>query len=123
MLGEQPDTRDARIALELFFAIAGKLEASDADQAGLLGVDIATVRGYRVEKYLPEDRDALERISYVVSIWLALTSIFSSESDATRGLHSPNDSFSGASPFQQMLTATIEGLVDVRSEVEALFIS
>ena len=63
----------ARTALELFFAIAGKLGASDADQAMLLGVSSRTVRSYRKRRSLPKGRDMLERISHLTTPWLDLT--------------------------------------------------
>jgi uncharacterized protein (DUF2384 family) len=121
VLDNHRDSHIARTALKLFFAIAGKLEASDADQAALLGISNDAVLRYRTGKYLPETRDTLERISHVTSIWLALTSIFRSESGALLWLRSPNETFNGTSPFQRMLAGNVSGLVDVRYEIEKIY--
>lgn len=113
----------ARTALELFFAIARKIEASDADQAALLGVDVDTFRRYRAREYLPEARDTLERISHLTATWLAVTSIFRSESDAVLWLKSPNAIFNGMSPLERMLAGNVSDLVDVRCRVEAIHLA
>jgi uncharacterized protein (DUF2384 family) len=108
----------ARTAVELFFTISAKLEASESDQATLLGVSTRTVRRYRGGTQLPGAHDTLERLSHITTIWLDLTSIFRSEVEVLRWLQSPNQKFDGASPFQRMLAGNVSDLVDVRYDVE-----
>jgi uncharacterized protein (DUF2384 family) len=109
-----------RTGVELFFAIARKLDASDADQAALLGVSDDIVQRYRTGEQLPEARDTLERISHFTSIWIILAALFRSDSDALLWLRAPNVSFNGASPLERMLAGNVSDLVDVRYLVEAI---
>jgi uncharacterized protein (DUF2384 family) len=118
MTGIHRDTDVARTAVELFFAIRARLEASESEQATLLCVSTRVVRCYRRGSQLPRARDTLERVSHITTIWLDLTSLFRGEVEASRWLHSPNQKFGGASPFQRMLAGNVSDLVDVRYDVE-----
>jgi uncharacterized protein (DUF2384 family) len=111
-------TEIARVGLELFFAVTGKLQASETDQATLLGVTGRTVRRYRSGD-IPEAHDTLERISHLATIWLDLNSLFRTEGDALRWLESPNEKFGGQSPYARMLAGNVSDLVDVRYDVES----
>jgi uncharacterized protein (DUF2384 family) len=123
MTSKRRATDVAQTALELFFDIAGKLGASDADQAMLLGVTRRTVRSYRERRSLPNARDMLERISHITTIWLDLTLLFHIEADVIRWLRSPNEKYGNASPFERMLGGNVSDLVDVRYDVEATVFS
>jgi hypothetical protein len=112
----------ARVALELFFSIAGKLGTSAADEAALLGSSQFDIQQYRTGEALPEARDTLERISHITAIWLGLLAIFRKERDALLWLHSPNQSFGGSSPLQRILAGNVSDLVDVRYDVEEMHI-
>jgi uncharacterized protein (DUF2384 family) len=117
------ETNVTRTALELFFAISRRLEASEEDQATLLGVSARTVRRYRGGLQVPSGRDTLERVSLIATIWIDLTSLFRSEVDVLRWLQSPNQKFGGASPFQHMLAGNVSDLVDVRYDVETALLN
>jgi hypothetical protein len=119
MTSNRRATNVAETALELFFAIAGKLGTSEADQAMLLGVSRRTVRSYRYRRSLPNARDMLERISHVTTIWLGLTLLLQTETNVVCWLRSPNEKYCGASPLERMLAGNVSDLVDVRYDVEA----
>ena len=112
-------TEIARAGLELFFAVTEKLQASEADQATLLGVADRTIRRYRSGEGVPESHDTLERISHLTTIWLDLNSLFRTEDDAARWLNSSNQKFGGQTPYERMLAGNVSDLVDVRYDVES----
>lgn len=107
-------------ALELFFALARRLELSPKEQAILLGVTRGTLRLYASKRGFPRSRDTIERISHLASIWTRLSSLFSSEGSVVHWLKTPNRLLGESTPLDRMLAGNVADIIYVRNLAETV---
>jgi uncharacterized protein (DUF2384 family) len=112
-----------RAALNVFLKLSRKLALNDRESSSLLGVSDRTFRRYRDERRPVKSRDTLERISHIANLWIALRSIFRTETDAQRWLTSSNSAFGDHTPLQRMLGGNVSDLLDVRYHIESALVA
>jgi hypothetical protein len=118
----QADAELAGPALRAFFKLAERWKLRVADQRRLLGdPPESTFYKWKRERDGTLGRDALERISYVLGIFKALTILFPQAERADAWLRKPNvaPTFGGQSALERMLSGNVADLYVVRQYLDA----
>ncbi len=120
----QPDPkRVASAALQAFFNLTDRWQLSVAEERTLLGAPAeSTFFKWKAEKTATRlNRDALERISYLLGIYKDLNILLPSPRAADEWLRKANAAplFNGQSALQRMLAGSIVDLADVRRYLDA----
>lgn len=103
--------------LRAFFAIAGRWALTDEEQMGLLGLhDRPILARWRAGKDIVLERETLERISCVLSIYESLAVLLPEPPRADAWVRSPNRArpFGGRSALDLMLQGDLDDLLAVR---------
>lgn len=115
-------TRHGPVAMKAFTNISAAWKLSEAEQLTLLG-DLARATFYRwktsPEKARPS-HDMMERISYILGIYKALTILLPDREIAAQWVRQPNraEFFGGRSALEVMLGGSIVDLYRVRSYLD-----
>ena len=112
------DGRTPIPAMESFTAIADAWRIGNEDQIKLLGSPgRSTFFKWKKEGgSLP--RDAIERISHLVSIYKALQILIPNEEAADTWVHRPNKYFGGASALEVMLGGDVADIYRIRQYLD-----
>ena len=108
--------------LRAFFNIAAAWNLSDLEQMRLLGLESrSTLQTWRCGEVNAISRDTLERISYVLGIYKALTVLLPEQAAADGWVRKPNVAplFSGRSALERMSAGNVSDLVAVRQFLDA----
>lgn len=118
-VAHEGDGRSALPAMETFTAIAEAWSIGNDDQIKLLGSPgRSTFFKWKKEGgALP--RDAVERISHLVSIYKALQILVPNEDAADKWVQQPNKYFSGRSALDVMLGGDVVDIYRVRQYLDA----
>jgi len=120
-VGELSASIDHAAAKRAFFRIMELWSVSDADAAVLLGrPSRATLYTYKRGEGGALSHDMLERISYVLGIYKALTLIFELPAQADAWLKRPNAAFGGRSALEHALGGRVTDLADLRRYLDAV---
>ncbi|HET9819900.1 MAG TPA: MbcA/ParS/Xre antitoxin family protein [Rhodanobacteraceae bacterium] len=120
--GAEPGADLAAPALRTFFRLAGRWRLRVAEQRKLLGdPPESTFYKWKRERDGALSRDTLERISYLLGIFKALTILFPQAERADAWLRKPNDAptFGGKSALERMLSGNVADLYVVRQYLDA----
>ncbi len=118
----QPDADLAGPALRAFFALAERWKLRVAEQRALLGdPPESTFYKWKRERDGALSHDTLERISYLLGIFKALTILFPQAERADAWLRKPNvaPTFAGKSALERMLSGNVADLYVVRQYLDA----
>ncbi len=115
--------RIASAALQAFFNISNHWGLSVANERILLGSPPeSTFYKWKAEKTAGRlNRDALDRISYLLGIYKDLNILLPSKRAADEWVRKPNTApmFSGQSALERMLAGSIVDLADIRRYLDA----
>lgn len=109
-------------ALRAFFKLAERWKLRVADQRKLLGdPPESTFYKWKRERDGALSRDTLERISYLLGIFKALTILFPQPDRADEWMRRPNEAptFGGRSALERMLSGNVADLYVVRQYLDA----
>lgn len=107
-------------ALRAFFAIADKWGLSAREQRNLLGgPPRSTFSRWKTARRGRLGPDALDRISYILGIYLALHQLFPEPNQADGWVRRPNAYFNGCSALQRMLAGGMTDLHVVRQFLDS----
>lgn len=118
----EPGTSLAAPALRTFFNLADRWKLRVAEQRKLLGdPPESTFYKWKRERDGALGRDTLERISYLLGIFKALTILFAPPNRADAWLRKPNDAptFGGKTALERMLSGNVADLYVVRQYLDA----
>ena len=101
------------VATNAFVRLAARLGLKNAQQATLLGVKPRTLERIRAGK-AAFDRNELERLSHLISIWEGAAAFFGSTDAGVEWLTNENADFGQARPLDVMLHGNVEDLIAVR---------
>lgn len=117
--GLAPEAIDHGAAKRGFFRIAELWKLSNEEARCLLGQPSpATFYNYKKGAGGPLSRDMLERVSYVLGIFKALTLLFPNPDQADRWMRRENTAFGGCSALEHALGGSIVDLADVRRHLD-----
>jgi uncharacterized protein (DUF2384 family) len=120
---EKPSPRslDHGAAKRAFFRIMQAWGATDADARVLLGAPSrSTFYNYKRGEGGTLSADTLERISYVLGIYKALTLLFPNPEQAHAWMRKPNAAFGGRSALDYALGGKVVDLANVRAYLDAV---
>lgn len=108
-------------ALTVLANLAERWGVAKTKRHQLLGMPASTVnhwfsdldRSGAVDDARPLDRDTLERISHLASIYNGLHRLMNEEA-ADRWISMPNRAFSGRRPLELLISGRFDDLIDVR---------
>jgi hypothetical protein len=119
VLQQQPD-KTAQVALSVFFNIMDAWQVRAKDQIVLLGKPAeSTFYNWKKGKVTSLSLDTLERISYVLGIYKALGSLFSSRTQADAWPQKKNKAFNNQTALEFMLKGSMINLSDMRRYLDA----
>jgi hypothetical protein len=119
VLQQQPD-KTAQVALSVFFNIMDAWQVRAKDQIVLLGKPAeSTFYNWKKGKVTSLSLDTLERISYVLGIYKALGSLFSSRTQADAWPQKNNKAFNNQTALEFMLKGSMINLSDMRRYLDA----
>lgn len=119
-----PDSKIARTAVKLFFAITEEWQLSDEDRCRLAGIATrTTLHNWRskisANEPLKLPKDTLERMSYLAGIYKALQILFADPDQWKNWVRKPNRDFGGQTALERMLAGRVVDLADVRRYLDA----
>lgn len=108
--------------IRLFDSILRTWQLHESDAVRLLGLEPSD-KGYVAEvlagRKALRDRDANDRIAYLIGIRMALFALFGDETEENDWLREPQPSLDGQVPMQLLLEGSMENLLLVKEYVEA----
>lgn len=109
------------VALKAFFKIAQKWQLSADQESILLGIPLSTLYRWKNKKEVMLANDTLERISYILGIYKALSILLPSEEAAHSWIKKTNSAplFNGHSALDKLLKGHVIDLADVRRYLDA----
>jgi Protein of unknown function (DUF2384) len=108
------------LALEGFFQIMNRWNASNAQSRAILGnPPERTFFDWKKGKVGRVPNDTLRRIGYVAGIWKALQIVYSDPTIADSWVSRANSALGGQTPLQRMSAGDVTDLAAVRAYVDA----
>lgn len=110
-----------RVALKAFFTIAEKWHLDTRQELALLGFPKqSTFYNWKRGVVSSVPYDTIERISYVLGIYKALSLLYPSYEQAEEWVRKPNRAFGEQSAIQRMTAGSITDLANVRDYLDAM---
>jgi len=117
---QQNPEKTAQVALSVFFNIMAAWQVRAKDQILLLGKPAeSTFYNWKKGKVSSLSADTLERISYVLGIYKALGSLFSTREQADAWPQKINKAFNNQTALEYMLKGSMINLSDMRRYLDA----
>jgi len=113
----EPPAISPATALKVMTRISERWKIERQQLASLIGIRPRTLRAWSEHAPIAIERDTLERISHLISIFDGLHVVFDDDF-ADRWMHEPNTAFDGRTPLSLLLTGSFTNLIAVRQYVE-----
>lgn len=106
---------EAAVALRAFFRIADRWKLTPVECAALLATSRSSIARWTTNTEPAKlTRDQVERISYILGIYVDLHAILGESPYADAWVRQANTEFAGAAPLARMLSGNVTDLADVR---------